>query len=79
VQLTAVKRRIIHRCDRCKTPLLRNSRLDAWWCSRCDSWAESTCGDAGCRVCADRPARPSMLFRREEAGIPVLPGRSLTC
>jgi hypothetical protein len=73
VQLPAVKRRISHRCDRCKTPLFRYSSLDAWWCSRCDSWAESTCGDAACGVCADRPARPSMMLRR------ALPSRSLSC
>jgi hypothetical protein len=73
VQVTAVKRRISHRCDRCKTPLFRYSSLDAWWCSRCDSWAESTCGDAACVVCADRPARPSMMLRR------ALPSRSVSC
>jgi hypothetical protein len=67
VQLTAVKRRVIHRCDRCKTPLFRYSALDAWWCSRCDTWAESTCGDASCAVCADRPARPSMILMPRRA------------
>lgn len=62
-----VRRRSIHLCDRCKARLFYTKAIDAWWCSRCDRWAESTCGDPGCRACAARPARPSMLLRRAVA------------
>jgi len=70
VQQTAVKSRINHRCDRCKTPLFCSDPLDAWWCPRCDRWAESTCGDAACSACAARPLRPSMMLRQHESVLP---------
>jgi hypothetical protein len=65
-QIEVKRRRVVHLCERCKIPLFRSALLDAWWCPRCDRWAESTCGDAACDACAARPARPSMMFRRNE-------------
>ncbi|MEQ9650595.1 MAG: hypothetical protein RLO52_34160 [Sandaracinaceae bacterium] len=35
--------------------------FDALFCARCDLWLEDTCEGVTCGLCADRPARPSLV------------------